>query len=98
MVAGWGHRKAQPSVLRVAAALGSRVTSSAACGPPTPPTWGWCMWRSGARPPWELRAVNVLEAHHGSGLADLLMEQPGGDAPATLWGVRGNRGAGGLHR
>ena len=25
--------------------------------------------------PWELWAINILDAHHGSGLADLLMEQ-----------------------
>jgi len=56
------------------------------------------MWRSGARPPWELRAVNVLEAHHGSGLADLLMEQLAGDEPATLWVVRGNEGAVAFYR
>jgi len=40
--------------------------------------------------PWELWAVNVLDAHHGSGLADLLMEQLVGDDPATLWVVQGN--------
>ncbi len=43
--------------------------------------------------PWELWALNVLDAHHGSGLADLLMEQLVGDEPATLWVVRGNQRA-----
>jgi GNAT superfamily N-acetyltransferase len=43
--------------------------------------------------PWELWAVNVLDAHHGSGLSDLLMEQLVGDEPATLWVVQGNERA-----
>jgi GNAT superfamily N-acetyltransferase len=43
--------------------------------------------------PRELWALNVLDAHHGSGLADLLMEQLVGDGPATLWVVRGNQRA-----
>ena len=48
--------------------------------------------------PWELWAVNVLDAHHGSGLADLLMEQLVGDEPATLWVVRGNHRAGAFYQ
>ena len=43
--------------------------------------------------PWELWAVNVLDAHHGSGLSDLLMEQLVGDEPATLWVVQANERA-----
>jgi GNAT superfamily N-acetyltransferase len=43
--------------------------------------------------PWELWALNVLDAHHGSGLADLLIEHLVGDEPATLWVVRGNERA-----
>jgi ribosomal protein S18 acetylase RimI-like enzyme len=48
--------------------------------------------------PWELWAVNVLDAHHGSGLADLLMEQLVGDEPATLWVVQGNERAVAFYR
>jgi ribosomal protein S18 acetylase RimI-like enzyme len=47
----------------------------------------------GAPTPWELWAINILEAHHGSGLADLLMERLVGDGPAMLWVVRGNQRA-----
>jgi GNAT superfamily N-acetyltransferase len=40
--------------------------------------------------PWELWAINVHADHHGSGLADLLMERLVGDRPASLWVARGN--------
>lgn len=38
----------------------------------------------------ELYAINVLAAHHGSGVADLLVERAVGSAPASLWVVDGN--------
>ena len=43
--------------------------------------------------PWELWAINVLAAHHGTGIADLLMEQLVGVEPASLWVLRGNERA-----
>ena len=48
--------------------------------------------------PWELWAINILDAHHGSGLADLLMEQLVGVGPAMLWVVRGNERAVAFYR
>ena len=41
--------------------------------------------------PWELWAINILDAHHGSGLADLLMEQLVGDEPGDAVGGAGQR-------
>ena len=43
--------------------------------------------------PWELWAINVLAAHHGTGIADLLMGHLVGVAPASLWVLRGNERA-----
>jgi len=43
--------------------------------------------------PWELWAINVLAAHHGTGIADLLMERLVGVEPASLWVLRGNERA-----
>ena len=40
--------------------------------------------------PWELWAINVLAAHHGTGIADLLMGHLVGTGPASLWVLRGN--------
>jgi len=48
--------------------------------------------------PWELWAINILDTHHGSGLADLLMEQLVGVEPAMLWVVRGNQRAMAFYR
>ena len=39
---------------------------------------------------WELYAVNVLAAHHGTGVADQLITAVIGDRPATLWVVAEN--------
>jgi len=38
----------------------------------------------------ELRAINVLAAHHGTGLADLLMDSLIGMQAASLWVLRDN--------
>jgi GNAT superfamily N-acetyltransferase len=38
----------------------------------------------------ELRAINVLAAHHGTGLADLLMDSLVGKHAASLWVLRQN--------
>ena len=38
----------------------------------------------------ELRAINVLAAHHGTGLADLLMDSLIGMQEASLWVLRDN--------
>ena len=43
--------------------------------------------------PWELWAINVLAAHHGTGIADLLMGHLVGTGPASLWVLRGNERA-----
>lgn len=47
--------------------------------------------------PWELWAINILADHHGSGLADLLMDQLVGDRPASLWVAHGNERAAGFY-
>jgi GNAT superfamily N-acetyltransferase len=39
---------------------------------------------------WELRAINVLAAHHGTGLADFLMGSLVGKHAASLWVLRDN--------
>lgn len=39
---------------------------------------------------WELYAVNVLAAHHGTGVADQLITAVIAQGPATLWVVRDN--------
>ena len=39
---------------------------------------------------WELYAINVLAAHHGTGIADQLITAVIGDRPATLWVVAEN--------
>ena len=42
---------------------------------------------------WELFAINVLAAAHGSGLADLMMAELVGDRPTSLWVLDGNKRA-----
>jgi hypothetical protein len=39
---------------------------------------------------WELFAINVLAAAHGTGLADLMMAALVGDRPTSLWVLDGN--------
>ncbi|MDQ1538866.1 MAG: hypothetical protein QOE58_3259, partial [Actinomycetota bacterium] len=39
---------------------------------------------------WELYAINVLAAHHGSGIANQLMSAAIAQRPASLWVVRDN--------
>lgn len=43
--------------------------------------------------PHELMALNVLAAHHGTGVAQQLMAATVGDRPAYLWVLRGNNRA-----
>ena len=47
---------------------------------------------------WELYSINVLAAHHGSGVADQLITAAVGDRPATLWVIRGNPRADAFYR
>jgi GNAT superfamily N-acetyltransferase len=42
---------------------------------------------------WELFAINVLAAAHGTGLADLMMAELVGDRPSSLWVLDGNKRA-----
>jgi hypothetical protein len=42
---------------------------------------------------WELFAINVLAAAHGTGLADLMMADLVGDRPTSLWVLDGNQRA-----
>jgi GNAT superfamily N-acetyltransferase len=42
---------------------------------------------------WELFAINVLAAAHGTGLADLMMAELVGDRPTSLWVLDGNERA-----
>jgi L-amino acid N-acyltransferase YncA len=39
---------------------------------------------------WELYSINVLAAHHGSGVADQLITAAVAQRPATLWVIRDN--------
>lgn len=39
---------------------------------------------------WELYAINLLAAVHGSGLADAMIERSVGSRPASLWVAEGN--------
>ncbi len=48
--------------------------------------------------PGELWAINVLAAHHGSGVADQLMAATVGDRPAYLWVVEDNPRAQAFYR
>ncbi len=47
---------------------------------------------------WELYAINVLAAHHGTGVADELMSASIAERPATLWVVTDNARAQGFYR
>ena len=47
---------------------------------------------------WELYAINVLAAHHGSGVADDLMASVVGDRAASLWVLEGNARAQAFYR
>jgi ribosomal protein S18 acetylase RimI-like enzyme len=47
---------------------------------------------------WELYAINVLAAHHGSGVADQLFTAAVAQRPATLWVIRDNARAGAFYR
>ncbi len=42
---------------------------------------------------WELFAINVLAAAHGTGLADLMMADLVADRPTSLWVLDGNKHA-----
>jgi len=43
--------------------------------------------------PWELWAINVLAAHHGTGVADQLLADTLGERAAYLWVLQGNERA-----
>ena len=47
---------------------------------------------------WELYAINVLAAHHGSGVANQLIIAAIGERPATLWVARDNARARAFYR
>lgn len=47
---------------------------------------------------WELYAINVLAAHHGTGLADELVAAVVGDRPASLWVLVDNARAQAFYR
>jgi ribosomal protein S18 acetylase RimI-like enzyme len=47
---------------------------------------------------WELYSINVLAAHHGSGVADQLITAAVAQRPATLWVVRDNPRADAFYR
>jgi len=47
---------------------------------------------------WELYAINVLAAHHGTGVADQLVDAVIAQRPATLWVVTDNTRAQAFYR
>lgn len=47
---------------------------------------------------WELYSINVLAAHHGSGVASQLFTAAVAERPATLWVVRDNPRADAFYR
>jgi L-amino acid N-acyltransferase YncA len=47
---------------------------------------------------WELYSINVLAAHHGSGVANQLITAAVAERPATLWVIRGNPRADAFYR
>jgi ribosomal protein S18 acetylase RimI-like enzyme len=47
---------------------------------------------------WELYSINVLAAHHGSGVADQLIAAAVAERPATLWVLRDNPRAEAFYR
>ena len=47
---------------------------------------------------WELYAINVLAAHHGTGVADELMSESIAERPATQWVVTDNARAQAFYR
>lgn len=47
---------------------------------------------------WELYSINVLAAHHGSGVASRLLAAALAQRPATLWVIRDNARAGAFYR
>lgn len=47
---------------------------------------------------WELYSINVLDAHHGSGVADQLIDAAIAHRPVTLWVIRDNARAGSFYR
>lgn len=47
---------------------------------------------------WELYSINVLAAHHGSGVADQLITAAVAQRPATLWVIRDNARAEAFYR
>ncbi|GAB3592929.1 GNAT family N-acetyltransferase [Angustibacter peucedani] len=55
-----------------------------------------------ADPPHELYVVNVLAAHHGTGLGEELftraVRETAGDGPVSLWVLRGNERAAAFYR
>ena len=51
-----------------------------------------------ARTPWEVYAINVLAAHHGTGVADQLITAVIAQRPVTLWVLRDNARARAFYR
>jgi len=51
-----------------------------------------------ARTPWEVNAINVLAAHHGTGVADQLITAVIAQRPVTLWVLRDNARARAFYR
>ena len=51
-----------------------------------------------ARTPWELYAINVHAAHHGTGVADQLITAVVAQRPATVWVLRDNARARAFYR
>ena len=47
---------------------------------------------------WELYAINVLAAHHGTGVADQLITSVVAERPATLWVIGDNTRARAFYR
>jgi ribosomal protein S18 acetylase RimI-like enzyme len=76
-------------LVRLVALHEQRIVGFVAVGPPrdeNPPT------------PREFQVINILAAHHGTGLADQLLTTALGESPAYLWVMKGNERAMAFYR
>ena len=84
----WSTRLANPASSEAKHMVGvhpdGRIVAIGSAGPSRdlPPRTGWELW-----------AINLLAAEHGTGLADLMMTELIGDRACSLWMLQGNERA-----